>query len=232
MSELLYEGKAKKVYTTENPEEVIIYYKDDATAFNGVKKAPITNKGILNNEITKILFSKLTEKGIPNHFIKGIDERNQLCQKVDIVPLEFIVRNYIAGSMAKRLRIKEGTKPKNVIFEICYKKDELGDPIINDHHAVALELCTYSELHRMYALTSKINDILKDLFDKEGIILVDFKIEFGKNSKGEILLADEISPDTCRLWDKVTLEKLDKDRFRRDLGSIEEAYIEILKRIR
>lgn len=232
MSNLLYEGKAKKVFTTDNSNQVVIYYKDDATAFNGVKKAEISNKGILNNQITEILFSKLSEKGIPNHFVKRIDERSQLCQKVDIVPLEFIVRNYIAGSMAKRLRIKEGTKPANTIFEICYKKDELGDPLINDHHAVALGLCTYDELHKMYKLTNKINDILTDIFDKEGIILVDFKIEFGKNSKGEILLADEISPDTSRLWDKVTLEKLDKDRFRRDLGSIEEAYIEILKRIK
>lgn len=231
MENLMYEGKAKKVFKTDNPEEVIIYYKDDATAFNGVKKASISNKGILNNKITEILFTKLTEKNVPNHFIKRIDDRSQLCQKVEIVPLEFIVRNYIAGSMSKRLRIKEGTKPENTIFEICYKKDELGDPLINDHHAVALNLCTYDELHKMYSLSSLINDILKDIFDKEGIILVDFKIEFGKNSKGEILLADEISPDTCRLWDKETLEKLDKDRFRRDLGSIEEAYIEILKRI-
>ena len=231
MSNLLYEGKAKRVYETDNPNHVEIYYKDDATAFNGVKKASISNKGILNNKITEILFSKLNEKGVPNHFIKRIDERSQLCQKVDIVPLEFIVRNYIAGSMAKRLRIKEGTKPSNTIYEICFKNDELGDPLINDHHAVALDLCTYEELHRMYALTHTINDILTDIFDKEGIILVDFKIEFGKNQQGEILLADEISPDTSRLWDKVTLEKLDKDRFRRDLGSIEEAYIEILKRI-
>ena len=232
MNELMYEGKAKKVYATDNKDEVVIFYKDDATAFNGVKKASISNKGILNNKITEILFTKLTELGIPNHFIKRIDERSQLCQKVDIVPIEFIVRNYIAGSMAKRLRIKEGSKPGNTIFEICYKKDELGDPLINDHHAVALDLCSYEELHKMYNLTSKINEILVDIFDNEGIILVDFKIEFGKNSKGEILLADEISPDTCRLWDKETLEKLDKDRFRRDLGSIEEAYIEILKRIK
>lgn len=231
MSNLMYEGKAKKVYSTDNPNEVLIYYKDDATAFNGVKKSLITNKGILNNQITEILFTKLGDKGIPNHFIKRLDDRSQLCQKVDIVPLEFIVRNYIAGSMAKRLRIKEGTKPSNTILEICYKNDDLGDPLINNHHAVALGLCTYAELHKMFSLTTKINDILTDIFDKEGIILVDFKIEFGKNTKGEILLADEISPDTSRLWDKVTLEKLDKDRFRRDLGSIEEAYIEILKRI-
>jgi phosphoribosylaminoimidazole-succinocarboxamide synthase len=230
-SNLLYEGKAKKVYKTENENEVYIYYKDDATAFNGVKKSLISNKGILNNQITEILFQKLAQKGVENHFIKRIDERTQLCQKVDIVPLEFIVRNYIAGSMAKRLQIEEGTKPNNTIFEICLKDDELGDPLINDHHAVALELCSYEELHTMYKMANKVNEVLKDTFIKEGIILVDFKIEFGKNKNGDILLADEISPDTCRLWDSVTLEKLDKDRFRRDLGSIEEAYIEILKRI-
>jgi len=229
---LLYEGKAKRVYKTSNDEEVYIYYKDDATAFNGVKKAEIKNKGILNNKITEVLFTKLSEKGIKNHFIKRIDERTQLCQKVEIFPLEFIVRNIIAGSMSKRLLIKEGTKPANTILEICYKKDELGDPLINDHHAVALEICTYEELDFMYGVVKQINTILSDIFIEENIILVDFKVEFGKNKNGEILLADEISPDTCRLWDKDTLEKLDKDRFRRDLGSIEEAYIEILKRIK
>lgn len=231
MSNLLYEGKAKMVYETDKKDQVMIYYKDDATAFNGVKKSSILNKGILNNKITEILFTKLEEKGIPNHFIKRIDERTQLCKKVEIFQLEFIVRNYIAGSMAKRLRIKEGTKPSNTVYEICYKNDDLGDPLINDHHAVVLGLCTYDELDRMYELTKRINTILTDLFDKEGILLVDFKIEFGKTAQGEIVLADEISPDTSRLWDKETLEKLDKDRFRRDLGSIEEAYIEILKRI-
>ncbi len=232
MKELLYEGKAKKVYKAEKDNQVYIYYKDDATAFNGVKRAQISNKGILNNEITEVLFEKLAQKGVKNHFIKRIDERTQLCQKLDIVKLEFIVRNLIAGSMAKRLQIKEGTKPSNVIFEICYKDDELGDPLINDHHAVAMGICSYEDLHFMYKTANKINEILSALFLEEGIILVDFKIEFGKNDKGEILLADEISPDTCRLWDKDTLEKLDKDRFRRDLGSIEEAYIEILKRIK
>ncbi|MBU1020184.1 MAG: phosphoribosylaminoimidazolesuccinocarboxamide synthase [Firmicutes bacterium] len=230
-SDLIYEGKAKKVYKTELENQVYIYYKDDATAFNGVKKAEIKNKGILNNKITEVLFTKLSEKGINNHFISRIDDRTQLCQKVDIIPLEFIVRNVIAGSMAKRLLIKEGTKPSNTILEICYKKDELGDPLINDHHAVAMGLCSYEELDFMYKVVRKINAILSDLFLSENIILVDFKVEFGKNAKGEILLADEISPDTCRLWDKNTLEKLDKDRFRRDLGSIEEAYIEILNRI-
>ena len=232
MKELLYEGKAKKIFKAEDPNQVYIYYKDDATAFNGVKRAQITNKGKLNNEITELLFEKLSLKGVKNHFIKRIDDRTQLCQKVTIVPLEFIVRNVIAGSMAKRLQIKEGTKPNNTIFEICLKDDELGDPLINDHHAVALNLCSYEDLHFMYKTANKINEILSKLFLKEGIILVDFKIEFGKNEAGEILLADEISPDTCRLWDKNTLEKLDKDRFRRDLGSIEEAYIEILKRIK
>ena len=227
----LYEGKAKIVYPTDDPTVVRIYYKDDATAFNGIKKASITNKRKLNNQITEILFTKLHEKGVPTHFIKRVDERSQLCQKLDIVPLEFIVRNYIAGSMAKRLRINEGTKSPNTIFEICYKNDELGDPLINDHHAVALGLCSYEDLHKMYSMTAKINDILSNLFLQEGILLVDFKIEFGKNHNNEIVLADEISPDTCRLWDKDTLEKLDKDRFRRDLGSVEEAYIEILSRI-
>lgn len=228
---LMYEGKAKKVYRTDNENEVIIYYKDDATAFNGVKKAQIKNKGMLNNQISEIFFRLLASKGVKNHLIKRLDERSQLCHKVRIVPLEFIVRNVIAGSMAKRLQIVEGTKPNNVIFEICYKDDALGDPLINDHHAVALNLATYDELALMYEVASKVNTILGTILDQHNIILVDFKIEFGRMADGTIILADEISPDTCRLWDKTTLEKLDKDRFRRDLGSIEEAYIEILKRI-
>ncbi|MCF7926852.1 MAG: phosphoribosylaminoimidazolesuccinocarboxamide synthase [Candidatus Izimaplasma sp.] len=231
MNKLLYEGKAKKVYQAEKDNQVIIYYKDDATAFNGVKKAKIKNKGALNNKISSILFKKLKEKGIPNHFLKKLDDRSQLCQKVKIIKLEFIVRNIIAGSMAKRLKLKEGTVPDNTIFDICYKKDDLGDPLINDHHAVALNLCTYDELALMYDLTKQINTILQKAFLQEDIILVDFKIEFGKTADGTIILADEISPDTCRLWDKRTKEKLDKDRFRRDLGSIEEAYVEILNRI-
>lgn len=229
--ELLYEGKAKQIFYTDKLDEVIIHYKDDATAFNGVKKASIKNKGVLNNEITTIIFELLTKKNIPNHFIKKINDRDQLCKKVDIIPLEFIVRNTIAGSMAKRLQIKEGTVPKNTIFEICYKNDALNDPLINDHHAVAMDLCSYDDLSVMYDLADKINTVLKEVFIKENIILVDFKIEFGKTDQGEIVLADEISPDTCRFWDSKTLEKLDKDRFRRDLGSIEEAYIEILSRI-
>ena len=227
----LYEGKAKIVYETEDPDVVLMYYKDDATAFNGIKKASITNKGILNNSITTILFETLAEHGIPTHFIEAVDERSQRCKKVDIIPIEFIVRNIIAGSMAKRLLIPEGTVPANAIYEICYKNDELGDPLINDHHAVALGICTYEDLRHMYSLALKINDVLKTFFDEKNITLVDFKIEFGKTKDGTLILADEISPDTCRLWDKTTQEKLDKDRFRRDLGSIEEAYVEILNRI-
>ena len=229
--DFLYEGKAKQIYSTEDDDKVIIHYKDDATAGNGEKKGSIKDKGIINNQITALLFTRLEEKGIRTHFKEKLNDRDQLCEKVKIFPLEVIVRNIITGSMSKRLGVKEGTKPENTILEICYKNDEYGDPLINDHHAVALGLATYDELKKIYEITLKINDFLKELFDKEGIILVDFKIEFGKNSKGEILLADEITPDTCRLWDKETGKKLDKDRFRQDLGGIEEAYIEILKRL-
>ncbi|WP_156299161.1 phosphoribosylaminoimidazolesuccinocarboxamide synthase [Streptobacillus canis] len=229
--DFLYEGKAKQLYTTDDKDLVIVLYKDDATAGNGAKKGSIKNKGILNNDITTLIFNLLEEHGIKTHFVKKLNEREQLCQKVEIFPLEVIVRNLIAGSMAKRVGIEEGTKPVNTIFEICYKNDEYGDPLINDHHAVALGLATYEELKEIYEITAKINNLLKERFDKLGIILVDFKIEFGKNSKGEILLADEITPDTCRFWDKETGKKLDKDRFRRDLGDIEEAYMEIFRRL-
>jgi phosphoribosylaminoimidazole-succinocarboxamide synthase len=229
--DFLYEGKAKQIYSTDDPNLVIIHYKDDATAGNGAKKGTIANKGKLNNEITSILFEMLEKNGVKTHFKGKLNERDQVCEKLHIFPLEVIVRNVIAGSMAKRVGIPEGTKPVNTIFEICYKNDKYGDPLINDHHAVALGLASYEELEEIYAITAKINELLKTTFDKEGITLVDFKIEFGKNSKGEIMLADEITPDTCRLWDKETGEKLDKDRFRRDLGSVEEAYIEILKRL-
>lgn len=229
--EMMYEGKAKKIYATDNADEIIVYYKDDATAFNGEKKGSIKDKGVMNNEITTLLFKMLEKNGVKTHFIEKLNEREQLCQKVKIFPLEVIVRNLIAGSMAKRLGIEEGTVPPNTIFEICYKNDEYGDPLINDHHAVALKLATYDELKYIYEVTAKVNNLLKDALDKIGITLVDFKVEFGKNSKGEILLADEITPDTCRFWDKETGKKLDKDRFRRDLGSIEEAYIEVLNRL-
>lgn len=229
--EMIYEGKAKKVYATDDPEQIIVYYKDDATAFNGEKKGSIKDKGVMNNEITSLLFKMLEKNGIKTHFIEKLNDREQLCQRVKIFPLEVIVRNLIAGSMAKRLGIEEGTVPPNTIFEICYKNDEYGDPLINDHHAVALKLATYDELKYIYEVTSKVNNLLKEALNKIGITLVDFKVEFGKNSKGEILLADEITPDTCRFWDKETGKKLDKDRFRRDLGSIEEAYIEVLNRL-
>lgn len=229
--DFIYEGKAKQLYKTDDENLVIVHYKDDATAGNGAKKGTIQNKGILNNEITTVIFELLEKNGIKTHFVKKLNDREQLCQRVDIFPLEVITRNLIAGSMAKRVGIKEGTKPNNTIFEICYKNDEYGDPLINDHHAVALNLATYEELNEIYAITAKINNLLKEKFDELGIILVDFKIEFGKNSKGEILLADEISPDTCRFWDKETGEKLDKDRFRRDLGNVEDAYLEIFKRL-
>lgn len=230
--EMLYEGKAKQVFATEKSEEVIVRFKDDATAFNAQKRGQVDLKGEMNNAITTLIFEYLNQKGIPTHFIKQIDEREQLVKKVDIIPLEMVVRNYSAGSMAKRLGIEEGLKAPETIFDICYKKDELGDPLINDYHAIFLGAATRAELNEMYQLTGKINDILIDLFDKMNIILVDFKIELGKTADGQIILADEISPDTCRLWDKDTMKKLDKDRFRRDLGEITEAYVEIYERLK
>ena len=229
--EMLYEGKAKQVFKTEDPNVIIMHYKDDATAFNGIKKASIGKKGLLNNKITTMIYKELIKRGIPTHYIETINEREQLCKKVTIFPLEVIVRNIIAGSMSKRLGIPEGTKPSNTIYEICYKNDELGDPMINDHHAVALGAATYDELEQIYDLTRRVNEALKDIFTSANITLVDFKIEFGKTADGEIVLADEISPDTCRLWDSKTNEKLDKDRFRRDLGNVIEAYEEIDRRL-
>ncbi len=229
--EMLYEGKAKQDFLTDDPDKIIIHYKDAATAFNNVKKATIDNKGVLNNAISTLIFKELQKAGVKTHYIETINERDQICRKVTIIPLEVIVRNVVAGSMAQRLGIEEGTKPSNVIFDICYKKDELGDPLINDHHAVALGAATYEELAEIYAMTAKINEVLKELFAKMNINLIDFKIEFGKTSDGQIVLADEVSPDTCRLWDASTNEKLDKDRFRRDLGKVREAYEEILARL-
>ena len=228
---MLYEGKAKQIYKTDDAAKVVIHYKDDATAFNGVKKSSIANKGILNNAITAIIFEMLEKRGIKTHFIEKINERDQLCHQVEIIPLEVIIRNVIAGSMAKRLGIEEGTVPSNVVYELCYKNDTYGDPLINDDHAVALGLATYEELATIKKMTLEINQALIEFFDKQGIRLIDFKIEFGRKNDGTIVLADEISPDTCRLWDKETNEKLDKDRFRRDLGNVEEAYIEILNRV-
>ena len=229
--EMLYEGKAKQVFATDQEGKVIIHYKDAATAFNNIKKATIENKGVLNNKISTIVFHQLQAAGIPTHYIETLNERDQLCLHVSIIPLEVIVRNVIAGSMAKRLGIEEGTPAPNTIFEICYKDDALGDPLINDHHAVALGAATYEELAEIYDLTSRINKVLIDMFSQVNIRLVDFKIEFGKTADGKIVLADEISPDTCRLWDATTNEKLDKDRFRRDMGKVIEAYEEINARL-
>lgn len=229
---MIYEGKAKQLYTCEREDALIIHYKDDATAFNGVKKAQIHDKGVLNNAITTLLFNHLYKQGIPTHYLETLNDRDQLCKKVSIFPLEVIVRNRIAGSMAKRLAIPEGTLAPKPIYELCYKNDELGDPLINEDHALALGAASEEDLKTIKTLTLKINAVLTELFDKLGIILVDFKIEFGRTLDGEIVLADEISPDTCRFWDKETLAKLDKDRFRRDLGNVEDAYQEILKRLR
>lgn len=228
---MLYEGKAKQIFETDDEDLIVIHYKDDATAFNGIKKAQITNKGVLNNKITDILYKMLEEKGIPTHYVEMLNDRDELCKKVQIFPLEVIVRNVIAGSLSKRLGIEEGTESPNTIIELCYKNDALGDPMINDTHALAIKAITKEELDEVYKLTYKINEILKEFFDKRDIILVDFKIEFGKTRDGQVVLADEISPDTARLWDKNTKMKLDKDRFRRDMGNVQEAYVEILNRI-
>ena len=226
----IYEGKAKQIFSTDDENMVIIHYKDDATAGNGAKKGTIVNKGIINNKITAKIFKALEENGIKTHLVEVLNDRDQLCQKVTIFPLEVTVRNIIAGSMSKRLGIAEGTIPPETIYEIGYKNDDLGDPLINDYHAYVLGV-KKEDLKTIYTMTEKINQILIKIFDEIGIKLVDFKIEFGKNSAGEIILADEITPDTCRLWDKETGAKLDKDRFRRDMGNIEEAYIEVAKRL-
>ncbi len=228
---LLYEGKAKQIYATENPNEVIIHYKDDATAGNGVKKGTIENKGKLNNRICSLIYAYLETKGVTTHFIKTLNEHDQLCKKVDIVPLEAICRNVIAGSAAKRYKITEGTPLESPLYEICWKNDDLNDVLIADNHAIAFKLATRQELDEIYRQLDLVNNALLDLWKQVGIQLIDFKIEFGKTSDGQIVLADEISPDTCRLWDISTQEKLDKDRFRRDLGSIEEAYHEVCRRL-
>ncbi len=227
----LYEGKAKQVFATDDPDLVVIHYKDDATAFNGEKKGQIEDKGILNNGISALLFEKLEEAGVPTHFIAKLSDRDSLCRKVSIVPLEVIVRNVAAGSMAKRLGLVEGTALRTTVFELSYKNDELGDPLINDYHAVAIGAASFAELEEIYRHTAKVNEFLKAFFLERGIKLIDFKLEFGKANDGQLVLADEISPDTCRFWDANTNEKLDKDRFRRDMGKVKEAYIEILDRI-
>lgn len=228
--ELLYEGKAKKVYTTENPDVLIVDYKDDATAFNGVKKGTIVGKGVVNNRMTNHIFKMLEEKGIPTHYIEELSDRETAVKKVEIVPLEVIVRNVAAGSFSKKLGIEEGFKLLSPTLEFSYKNDELGDPMINDYYAVAIGAATREEIDKITELVFKINEILVDYFKSIKVDLIDFKVEFGRY-KGQIILADEISPDTCRFWDSETHEKLDKDRFRRDLGHVEEAYEEIYRRI-
>ena len=226
----LYEGKAKKVYMTDDPDVLIVDYKDDATAFNGEKKGKIVGKGAINNRMANYLFKQLEKEGIPTHLIEEISDRETAVKKVSIVPLEVIVRNVAAGSFSKRLGVPEGTEFTEPTIEFSYKNDELGDPLINDYFARALDLASWDEIETIKKYAFKINEVLKEFFLAAELRLIDFKIEFGRYH-GTIILADEISPDTCRLWDVHTNEKLDKDRFRRDLGNVEEAYQEVMKRI-
>ena len=229
--EQLYEGKAKKVYATDDPEVVIVSYKDDATAFNGLKKGTITGKGAINNRMTNNLMRRLEAKGVPTHYIEELSDRETAVKKVSIVPLEVIVRNISAGSFAKRYGVEEGIVFDAPTIEFSYKNDDLHDPLINSYHAVALKLATWDEIDTIKKYAFQVNDFLKKTLAECGVTLVDFKLEFGKVADGSIVLADEISPDTCRLWDAKTHEKLDKDRFRRDLGGVEDAYAEIMKRL-
>ena len=229
--EQLYEGKAKKVFKTDDPELLIVEYKDDATAFNGLKKGTISGKGVINNEMSNRLMQMLEKKGIPTHFVKELDSRQTLVKKVSIVPLEVIVRNISAGSFAKHYGVEEGIVFDQPTIEFSYKNDELGDPLLNTYHALALKLATPQEIKTIEDYSFRINEALKEFWLTCGVTLVDFKLEFGRLSDGTIVLADEISPDTSRLWDTETHEKLDKDRFRRDLGGVEEAYAEIMRRL-
>lgn len=229
--ELLYEGKAKRIYSTDNPEIVRVQYKDSATAFNGEKKAEIAGKGRLNNEITSLLFSKLMDSGIDTHFVEKTSDLEQLVKRVTIVPIEVVVRNIVAGSLSKRMGLDEGVVLAKPIVEFYYKRDDLGDPIVNEDHIESLKLATTSELQTIKEIALRVNNVLIELFNECNVRLIDFKLEFGKLSDGSILLADEISPDTCRLWDKDTNTKFDKDVFRRDLGNLTDGYEEILKRL-
>ncbi len=229
--EQLYEGKAKKVFATEDPQVCIVSYKDDATAFNGLKKGTIVGKGVVNNRMSNFMFRMLEKEGVPTHYIEELSDRDTAVKRVTIVPLEVIVRNKAAGSMSKRLGIPEGTELKTPVLEYSYKNDELGDPMINDYHAMAIGIATREELDQIAAMTKKINEIMVAFFKSVNVDLIDFKIEFGKTADGQIILADEISPDTCRFWDVNTHEKLDKDRFRRDMGGVEDAYAEMMRRI-
>ena len=227
----IYEGKAKKVFATDDPDVVLVDYKDDATAFNGLKKGTITGKGVINNRVTNFLMQMLEKNGIPTHYIEEISDRETLVKKVDIVPLEVIVRNIAAGSLSKRLGVPEGTKLKKTVIEYCYKNDDLGDPMVNEYHIAAMGWATEEEVKLIAGYSLKINKLLSSFLKQSNIELIDFKLEFGKTSDGTIVLADEISPDTCRFWDSKTHEKLDKDRSRRDLCGVEDAYQEILKRL-
>ncbi|MBR5714113.1 MAG: phosphoribosylaminoimidazolesuccinocarboxamide synthase [Clostridia bacterium] len=229
--EQLYEGKAKKVFATDDKELVIVSYKDDATAFNGLKKGTIKGKGVINNQMSNRLMKMLEKSGIPTHFVEELSERDTLVRKVSIVPLEVIIRNISAGSFSKRYGVEEGIVFDEPTIEFSYKNDELGDPLINSYHAVALKLATKDEIETIKRLAFAVNNELKSFWAGCGVTLVDFKLEFGKTADGRIVLADEISPDTCRLWDSATGEKLDKDRFRRDLGGVEDAYAEIMRRL-
>jgi phosphoribosylaminoimidazole-succinocarboxamide synthase len=229
--EQVYEGKAKKVFRTDDPNVFLVDYKDDATAFNGLKKGSIAGKGVINNRVTNHLMKLLEKQGIPTHLIQELSPRETLVKKVVIVPLEVIVRNIAAGSLSKRLGLPEGTKLAKTVLEFCYKDDELGDPMVNEYHIAAMGWASKAEMDLIASYALKINDILSAYLKDLNIELIDFKLEFGKTSNGQIILADEISPDTCRFWDTVTHEKLDKDRFRRDLGGVEDAYQEILKRL-
>ena len=228
---MLYEGKAKKVYATENPELYIVSYKDDATAFNGLKKGTIAGKGVINNRVTNYMMQMLEKNGVPTHFVEEISDSETVVKKVQIVPLEVIIRNISAGSFSKRYGVEEGIVFEQPTIEFSYKNDDLGDPLINEYHALALKLATREEIDTIKTLAFKTNALMKDFFKKINVDLVDFKLEFGRLSDGTIVLADEISPDTCRFWDSRTHEKLDKDRFRRDLGNVEGAYQEMMRRI-
>jgi phosphoribosylaminoimidazole-succinocarboxamide synthase len=226
----MYEGKAKQVFATENPDELLVYFKDDATAFNGEKRGTIGNKGVFNNKISTFFFNLLGEKGIPHHFVRMLNDREMLVKKLDILPVEVVVRNVAAGSLAKRIGWEEGRKLPTTIIELYYKDDALGDPLINNYHIKALRLATPEQVETMEKYALRINEILAAFLKDKQVELIDFKLEFGVH-KGEVLLGDEISPDTCRFWDSETGQKLDKDRFRRDLGNVEEAYKEVLKRL-
>ena len=227
----LYEGKAKKVYATEDPNLCIVLYKDDATAFNGLKKGTIQGKGVVNNRMSNLLMQLLEKSGVPTHFVEELSDRDTLVKKVKIVPLEVIIRNVSAGSFAKHYGVEEGIVFDEPTIEFSYKNDELGDPLLNSYHALALKLATKEEIETIKKMAFKVNEVLTEYFKTLGIRLVDFKLEFGRLPDGSIVLADEISPDTCRLWDLKTNEKLDKDRFRRDMGGVEDAYKEVFKRL-